>query len=142
MTEDHSLVAEQVKAGFITEEEAQFSRFRNIITRSVGFESDVTADTFSMLMSPKDVYLLCSDGLCGMVEDEAISRALEGVRLPETPKKLVDLANDAGGEDNITVIVLQYKVGRERKTQRKPKTRKRKRGKKKATAEAEAEVAE
>jgi len=67
LTEDHSLVNEQIKAGFITEEEAQHSRFRNIITRSVGFEKEVTVDTFSMMIKNRDIFLLCSDGLTSMV---------------------------------------------------------------------------
>jgi protein phosphatase len=109
MTEDHSLVAEQVKAGFITAEEAQYSRFRNIITRSVGFESQVTADTFSVPVRPGDMFLLCSDGLTGMVSDGDIARLLRE-RPPGTASdELVDLANRHGGEDNITLILLRYK---------------------------------
>lgn len=111
LTEDHSLVNEQVKAGFITSEEAQHSRFRNIITRSVGFESEVTADTHSLLMHAADVYLICSDGLTGMVEDEKIKKTLSSARLSQAPARLVELANQAGGEDNVTVIVLKYGDG-------------------------------
>lgn len=133
LTEDHSLVNEQVKAGFITAEEAQHSRFRNIITRSVGFESDVTADTLSMFMQPEDVFLLCSDGLCGMVEDEAISSILRRVQTSESTGKLVKLANDAGGEDNITVVVLEYNRGKER-TPVRSQSKKRKRRRRERSA--------
>lgn len=111
LTEDHSLVAEQVRAGFITEEEAQFSRFRNIITRSVGFESQVDADTFSVAVQEGDVFLLCSDGLTGMVDEAVIEQTLKQQRMQRASEHLVDLANRAGGEDNITVVLLRYKGG-------------------------------
>lgn len=111
LSEDHSLVAEQVRAGFITAEEAQFSRFRNIITRSVGFESQVKADTFSVAVRQGDVFVLCSDGLTGMVSDEEIERVLKSNRLVSAADHLVNLANRAGGEDNITLVVLRYKGG-------------------------------
>ncbi len=109
LTEDHSLVAEQVKAGFITAEEAHFSRFRNIITRSVGFESQVEADTFSADVRPGDVFLMCSDGLTGMVSDDDIEHVLKHSRMREAADLLVAMANRAGGEDNITVVLMRYK---------------------------------
>jgi PPM family protein phosphatase len=108
VTEDHSLVNEQIKAGFITAEEAAHSRFRNIITRSVGFESHVNADTFSIVMLPGDVFLICSDGLNGMIEDEEIVKYMRRGNLSSLPSRLVTAANQAGGEDNISVIVLRY----------------------------------
>jgi len=124
ITEDHSLVNEQVKAGFITSEEAQHSRFRNIITRSVGFESEVNADTQSLVMKKADIFLICSDGLTGMVEDEEIRTTIEKTRLSQAPSRLVDLANRAGGEDNVTVVVLRYGDGEHDK--RASKSRKKK----------------
>ena len=111
MSEDHSLVNEQVKAGFITAEEAQYSRFRNIITRSVGFESDVTADTFTISLESSDTYFLCSDGLSGMVSDKDISRIFSSGSLAGAVERLVAEANQNGGEDNITVIALNCKNG-------------------------------
>jgi serine/threonine protein phosphatase PrpC len=126
MTEDHSLVNEQVKAGFITSEEAQHSRFRNIITRSVGFESEVTADTQSLSMQPADVYLICSDGLSGMVEDQDIHNTIKKIRMSQAPNRLVDLANRAGGEDNITVVVFRYGDGEHDQRVSKPRKRKKK----------------
>jgi protein phosphatase len=132
MTEDHSLVNEQVKAGFITAEEAQHSRFRNIITRSVGFESQVTADTFSVTLRADDLFLLCSDGLCGMVEDGEIGRILDNGRLSEAVGRLVGAANQQGGEDNITVIILQMDKKGETAVRRR-KSKKRKRSTKKTT---------
>ncbi|MBN2497935.1 MAG: Stp1/IreP family PP2C-type Ser/Thr phosphatase [Deltaproteobacteria bacterium] len=109
LTEDHSLVNEQIKAGFITAEEAQFSRYRNIITRSVGFESEVTADTFSLVARPGDVFLLCSDGLTGMVHDEVLRRVLKSGDFDRAASQLIQMANQSGGEDNITLILLRYK---------------------------------
>lgn len=114
MTEDHSLVAEQVKAGFITAEEAQYSRFRNIITRSVGFESSVSADTFSLPTEEGDVFLMCSDGLTGMVTDEGIEEILGCKTLREALNELIDLANRNGGEDNISLVLLRFKGNRGR----------------------------
>jgi len=108
VTEDHSLVNEQIKAGFITAEEAAHSRFRNIITRSVGFESDVTADTMSVVMEPNDLFLICSDGLNGMIEDEQIQQTINRGKLATVPSRLIAAANKAGGEDNISVILVNY----------------------------------
>ncbi len=108
LTDDHSLVAEQIKAGFLTQEEARFSRFRNIITRSVGFESEVKVDTFLLTIQPQDFFLLCSDGLNGMVRDEVIYQAMIGHRFEQVANRLIEKANRAGGEDNITVVVVQY----------------------------------
>ena len=124
LTEDHSLVNEQVKAGFITSEEAQHSRFRNIITRSVGFESEVIADTQSLPMKPADIYMICSDGLTGMVEDEEIQEVIMKARLSQAPARLVDLANQAGGEDNVTVVILRYGDGEHDKRASKPRKKK------------------
>ncbi|MBW2701503.1 MAG: Stp1/IreP family PP2C-type Ser/Thr phosphatase [Deltaproteobacteria bacterium] len=109
LTEDHSLVNEQIKAGFITPEEAQFSRYRNIITRSVGFESDVQADTFSVIAQPGDIFLLCSDGLTGMVLDDELGEVLNKTPLEDAVPELIHRANRHGGDDNITVVLLQYK---------------------------------
>ncbi len=108
VSEDHSLVNEQIKAGFITEEEAAHSRFRNIITRSVGFESQVSADTFSFRMQPGDLFLLCSDGLNGMIEDERIGKTMRRGKLSTIPARLISAANEMGGDDNITVILVSY----------------------------------
>ncbi len=109
LTDDHSLVAEQVRAGFLTEEEAQYSRFRNIITRSVGFENEINADLFSVALLPGDVFLVCSDGLTGMVSDGEIRHVLATQRLNLAAAHLIDLANRAGGEDNITLVLTRYK---------------------------------
>jgi protein phosphatase len=107
ISEDHSLVNEQIKAGMITPEEAKHSRYKNIITRSVGFEEDVQVDVMGLMLELGDVFVLCSDGLANMVEDEELRDIVRGTALEETPKKLVELANERGGDDNITVIVVQ-----------------------------------
>lgn len=85
LTEDHSLVQEQVRAGFLTREEAHSSRFRNIITRSVGFESQVNADSLGLSLADGDIFLLCSDGLSSMVEDREIAKELDGESFPRPP---------------------------------------------------------
>lgn len=108
ITEDHSLVNEQIKAGVITAEEAKSSRLKNIITRSVGFEEEVLVDIMGLEAEPADVFVLCSDGLANMVEDGEIGELARRVPLDELPDRLVDLANDRGGEDNITVICVGF----------------------------------
>ncbi len=109
ISEDHSLVNEQLKAGAITEEEARQSRFRNIITRSVGFEEDVLVDVVGLELEKGDLLVLCCDGLSNLVADAEILQVATGTRLADAPERLVALANERGGDDNITVIVV--KVG-------------------------------
>ncbi len=106
ISEDHSLVNEQIKAGMITPEEAKHSRYKNIITRSVGFEEEVQVDVMGIVTHPGDFFILCSDGLANLVEDTEIQQVVSSVSLAEAPKKLIDLANERGGDDNITVIVV------------------------------------
>jgi PPM family protein phosphatase len=106
VSEDHSLVNEQLKAGAITPEEARTSRFRNIITRSVGFEEQVAVDLLGLDLDRGDRLVVCCDGLSNLVEDQEIREIVSTSTLEEAPRKLVDLANDRGGDDNITVIVL------------------------------------
>jgi serine/threonine protein phosphatase PrpC len=107
ISEDHSLVNEQIKAGMITPEEAKHSRYKNIITRSVGFEEEVQVDVMGLVSEAGDTFVLCSDGLANMIEDRELLDVVHRNKLQEIPKKLVDLANDRGGDDNITVIVVQ-----------------------------------
>jgi protein phosphatase len=108
ITEDHSLVNEQLKAGVITAEEARNSRFKNIITRSVGFEEDVLVDVMGLVAEPGDVFVLCSDGLANAVEDGEIGEMARRVAFAELPDRLVDHANARGGEDNITVVCVGF----------------------------------
>lgn len=107
ISEDHSLVNEQIKAGMITPEEAKHSRYKNIITRSVGFEEEVQVDVMGLVCETGDTFVLCSDGLANMIEDHEMLAVIRGSSLEETPKKLIDLANERGGDDNITAIVIQ-----------------------------------
>jgi protein phosphatase len=107
LSEDHSLVNEQLKAGAITQEEARSSRFRNIITRSVGFEEDVLVDVVGLEVEDRDVVVLCCDGLSNLVTDPEILEIAGKLPLTESPERLVALANERGGDDNITVIVVK-----------------------------------
>jgi serine/threonine protein phosphatase PrpC len=106
ITNDHSWVAEQVKAGLLTEQEARESRFRHIITRSVGFEREVQVDGTIYPVQAGDCLLLCSDGLSNYVEEEDLSDVLGHQMYCEAPRVLVDMANHRGGDDNITVVVI------------------------------------
>lgn len=107
ISEDHSLVNEQIKAGMITPEEARHSRYKNIITRSVGFEEEVQVDVMGLITEPNDVFILCSDGLANMVEDHEIREMVRRYPIQELPGRFVELANERGGDDNVTVIVVQ-----------------------------------
>lgn len=106
ITDDHSLVNEQIKAGLITRDQARASRLKNIITRSVGFERDVAVDTFALPVQIGDKFLMCSDGLANFVDDTEIGLALAQLPLEDVPKRMVELANERGGDDNITVVCL------------------------------------
>src|SRR5262249_41760153 len=106
LTEDHSWIAEQVRAGIITENEARESKFRHIITRSVGFEREVDVDLLGMPIVCGDCFLLCSDGMSNHVSPEEVGRIVGSTYYAKVPQILVDLANDRGGDDNITVILV------------------------------------
>jgi PPM family protein phosphatase len=110
ISEDHSLVNEQIKAGMITPEEAKHSKYKNIITRSVGFEEEVQVDVMGLLSEPGDVFILCTDGMANMMEDTEILEVVRHVPLADVPKALVDLANERGGDDNITVVAVQLQA--------------------------------
>jgi len=107
ISEDHSLVNEQIKAGMITADEARNSRFKNIITRSVGFEEEVAVDVMGLVVEPDDVFVVCCDGLSNLVDDRTIRDTVRSLPLTDVPARLVELANDAGGDDNITVIAVK-----------------------------------
>jgi len=106
-TEDHSWVNEQIKAGLITAETAKHHRFRNIITRSLGFQEEVEIDTQVLKAEPGDMYLLCSDGLTNLVSEEEIRDMLVAKSFQETLRDLVALANERGGDDNITAVLAR-----------------------------------
>jgi protein phosphatase len=107
LTEDHSLVNEQVRAGLLTPEEAKRSKLKNVITRSVGFEEDVLVDLIGLTTQANDKLLLCSDGLSNLVPIEEIRDALLRDPIEDVSAKLVDLANERGGDDNSTVIAIE-----------------------------------
>ena len=109
VTEDHSLVAELVRSGKLTPEEADTHPQRSVITRSVGSEPDVDVDVFSVPAEPGDLFLLCSDGLTDMVDDDTILTIVTRNRrdLDVAARALVNAANRGGGEDNITVVVFE-----------------------------------
>ena len=112
LTSDHSYVAEQVRAGAITEEGARKSRFRNIITRAVGIEPTLEAEVTDAEVRPGDTLLLCTDGLSNMVDEEDIARTLSQSASPQNAAdKLVGMANRNGGKDNITAVVARLQAG-------------------------------
>ena len=109
LTDDHSLVAELVRSGRLTPEEAEAHPQRSVITRAVGTEPDVDVDTFTIEPEEGDLFLICSDGLTDMVDDGTIIEAIERHRddLDEAANALVGAANRVGGEDNITVLLVE-----------------------------------
>lgn len=119
ITKDHSWVAEQVERGALTQEEAESSPFRNVITRSLGIAPEVEVDVFQESLRVEDIVLLCSDGLSGYVSDSEILE-IAGTSSPAlAAMKLVDRANEHGGGDNVTVLIIGIrgveKVGRKRR---------------------------
>lgn len=109
LTEDHSFVAEQVRLGEITEEEARRSRFRNVITRAVGLEPDATPEITKTDLQPGDVLLLCTDGLSGPVKDTDIADIVRtSSSLEEACQALTKAALKNGGTDNITIALAAY----------------------------------
>lgn len=113
-TRDHSLVQEKLRAGLITRAEVKTDKMKNVITRSVGFEEDAQVEVYEMPARPGDVFLLCSDGLSGQLEDDEIlqivqEKLFQGQDVDAAVKELIDRANKNGGDDNITTIVVQLK---------------------------------
>jgi len=111
-TRDHSLVAEKLRAGLITRAELKTDRMKNVITRSVGFEPEVNVEIYQMNIQPGDLILLCSDGLSSLVDDmeimETVQKAFfEGKELQDAVDQLVAAANQNGGDDNITTVMIQ-----------------------------------
>lgn len=107
VSDDHSLVADLVRAGDLTEEEAARHPQRNILTRALGIESALSVDTWELSIQADDRYLLCSDGLFNEIDDDRIAALLAGHDNPElTAATLVRAAVDAGGHDNVTALVV------------------------------------
>ena len=106
LTDDHSWVSEQVRAGLLSQEEARESKFKHIITRSVGFERDVLVDANAVAVQPGDCFVLCSDGLSNYMEGDEIAKVMTAHFYKQVPALLIALANDRGGEDNVTVVLV------------------------------------
>jgi serine/threonine protein phosphatase PrpC len=106
VTRDHSWVNEQVQAGIITEQEAREHLYRNIITRSLGTKPEVDIDFFQRQLQPGDVLVLCCDGLSNEVQDDEIARIVSTNSAQKATQKLIDLANQRGGPDNVTAVVV------------------------------------
>jgi PPM family protein phosphatase len=112
VTRDHSLLQEQLDAGLITPEQAAFSSNKNLVTRAVGVEDSVLLETHQHDVLPGDVFLMCSDGLSDMLDDASIAQVLLAHDSLETRgRALIDAANDAGGKDNISVILARASGG-------------------------------
>jgi serine/threonine protein phosphatase PrpC len=108
LTSDHSLVAEQVRRGIITPQQAEESDMQSVLLRALGAHPEVDVDMEEVDLMPRDVLLLCSDGLTRMVTEPEIAGLLQSETDPGTAaKKLVDLANERGGLDNVTVVVAR-----------------------------------
>lgn len=108
ITTDHSLIEEQLAAGAISQEEADNSPYKNVITRACGIREGILPDVFVDDLQPGDVFVLCSDGLSNMVSDQTIALVVDQNRedLATACWSLIDQANKAGGEDNITVVLV------------------------------------
>lgn len=106
LTEDHTVAAEYVALGEISADEAASHPQRHILTRTLGLSRFVNIDEIQIALEPEDRILLCSDGLNEMVSDDAIAAAMDGSTVDDVAWKLIEMANKAGGVDNITVIVV------------------------------------
>lgn len=112
LTEDHSLVNELVKSGQITQDEADRHPRRNVLTRALGTETKVAVDVHTFAWEDEDVLLLCSDGLSGYADKRDVVDVLRSDLKPhEKVDRLIELALAAGGEDNVTVVVMHNKPG-------------------------------
>jgi PPM family protein phosphatase len=109
VTRDHSLLQEQIDSGMITKDMARYSQNKNLVTRAVGIDPDVETEVHTYPVQPGDTYLLCSDGLSDMVSDEDIQLTLASLQsnLPLAAQQLVQQANDNGGRDNVSVILVR-----------------------------------
>ncbi len=106
LTQDHSWVAERMRQGLLTPSEARNHRWRNVITNALGSFPEARVDLIGLKVRPGDRYLICSDGLSGVLEDQVLQEVLEDASPQEAVERLVKLANEWGGPDNISVIVV------------------------------------
>ena len=109
VTRDHSLLQEQIDSGIITPEQAKHAQHKNLVTKALGIDPTVEPEIHEYPAKPGDVYLLCSDGLCDMVDDDDIGMTLQalGGNLKLAAQQLVQMANDNGGKDNVSVILVR-----------------------------------
>lgn len=109
LTHDHSLLQEQIDSGQITAEQARYSLNKNLVTRALGIEAIVPADIAEYRLEPNDIYLLCSDGLTDMVDPDMVQSVVDEKRgeLAVAAAELIDLANQNGGRDNVSVILVR-----------------------------------
>jgi len=111
VTRDHSLLQEQIDGGIISIEDARLSKNKNLVTRAVGIDTELVPEMHVHDVSVGDIYLLCSDGLNDMVEDDDIQSTLYAMQgnLPLAANQLIQMANDNGGRDNVSVILVKIK---------------------------------
>jgi PPM family protein phosphatase len=109
LTEDHSLVQEQINAGIITPEQAKLAKNKNLVTRALGIEPTVELELQELAVEVGDTYMMCSDGLSDLVSDNEIAKILleANGNITEAADKLVEAANDNGGSDNISVVITK-----------------------------------
>ena len=113
ITRDHSLLQEQIDSGMISIEDARQSKNKNLVTRAVGIDAEIAAEIHVHDVLVGDIYLLCSDGLNDMVEDDDICATLHAMQgnLPLAAEQLIQMANDNGGRDNVSVVLVKVKCG-------------------------------
>jgi protein phosphatase len=111
LTHDHSLVDEQVRLGQLTQDEADHSPLRNVITRAIGTQTSVSADIAELALEPDDILLLCSDGLTKELSDDRIEAMLaDDGDLDGLCGRLIDAAKAAGGHDNVTAVLAKVRT--------------------------------
>jgi protein phosphatase len=116
ISRDHSLLQEQLDAGLVTPEQAQHSNIKNLVTRALGVEEIVLLEVNEYAVELGDIYLLCSDGLSDMVQDAAIAKIVTTeVGLEQKSQMLIDAANDNGGRDNISVLMVEVQEATEKR---------------------------
>jgi len=113
VTRDHSLLQEQIDSGLITPEQAKKAQHKNLVTKALGIDPSVEPEIHEYPTQVGDIYLLCSDGLCDMVDDDDIGMTLQalGANLKLCAQQLVQMANDNGGRDNVSVILVRVLKG-------------------------------
>ena len=115
ITKDHSLLQEQIDAGLLTLEQAATSSYKNLVTRALGVDDTVSLDLGEFEVQPGDLYVMCSDGLSDMVDDVEIANIVDGEQtMDEKSIALIDAANQHGGRDNISVLLVQVGNGGEK----------------------------